>query len=58
MGWDWWIYYEQPPEFIADVLDHLGVESELAKNKTKPSGSNGATDPDPESIFNFKEKVE
>lgn len=58
MGWDWWVYYEQPPEMINDVMEHLGVESEIAKGKIKTSGSNGIPDSDPESIFNFKEKVE
>ena len=64
MHWDWWIYYEQPPEFLADIMEHSQVESEVAKSKTPGSngrsihGSSSIGDPDPDSILNYKEKAE
>ena len=53
MGWDYWVYYEQPPEFISEIMEHMKIESEVTKGKSKAPEID---DPNPDSIFNYKEK--
>ena len=37
MHWDWWVYYEQPPEFIRDIMEHLQVEAEVQVDQRRES---------------------
>lgn len=59
MHWDWWTYYEQPPEFLNDILEHLTVEAIVTKNNAKtPPGKGNTVSQDSDDIFNYREKVE
>lgn len=54
MGWDWWTYYEQPPEFIADILEHIKVDAEFSKGKHSGAVNDNGVSSDPDNIFNAK----